>query len=575
VSGKFGFTATILLVATNLLWLAAAPGLLAKPALVVSELKLAQPWEHVALVNWLGKPAVQVLSEPFDDPKQQGLSARRLSLLRVEGGALREVAGWTVPEELRWAEPVPRAHAPGAFLVLQGAQWQVAVPRGETLEYRNLCECGSVFSLGKSPLALETPLIADLEGDGRLELLLPGIDGLMVHSFDPVTLQALPLWRDVWSPAERFSEDDGKLEARISFPQMLPRDANRDGVLDLFLIRNGKIEVLLHPHGGPPPGAEFYALDAEAWRRVKALELPPSVLLALQDMEPRGFSSRAAAEQALRNASAESPAYFARILPELRSPLPVYFADATGLSIKEQSESESRQLIAVADMNGDGLPDALELRSTEKGDPFNQKNEIRWYPGQQRGSQFLFADPVKTYFTEGIAFVQLIQPTTRGKAEPTLFLATMEVSLVGIAKAFMLRKVTFEGFLYPWQNGALPPQPPVKGSFTFSVELAEKGTRPMLLMADVDGDGRREFLFNLEIDKLFAFPYSPAKSSFGGDALANAPVPLPRKPTDVLTGDLDGSGRETLLLRYRGKQYSAEEQRTLRAIWMEERPEKK
>jgi hypothetical protein len=563
------------LVAACALWLAAPPPVVAKPALVVSELRLAQPWEHVALVQWQGQPAVQVLSEPFADPKQQGLPARRLALLRVEAGALKEFAGWNVPPELRWAEPVPRAPAPGAFLTLRGTQWQIAVPHGESLEFRNLCECDSVFSAGRSPLLLDTPLIADLEGDGRLELLLPGLNGLVVHSFDPAALQAVPMWRDAWSPSEHFAEDGGKLETRIGFPQVLLRDANRDGTLDLFLIRNGRIDVLMHPHGAPPPGAEFYALDSDAWLRLRSLELPATVLLALQDIDAHGFSSRAAVESALRRAGAEVPAYAEQILPALRTSLPVYFAESTGLSIKEQAESESRQLIALSDMNGDGLPDALELRSTEKGDPFNQKNEIRWYAGQQRGSLFLFGEPAKTYFTEGLAFVQLIDPVARGKSEPTLFLATMEVSLLGIAKAFMLRKVTFEAFLYPWRDGTLPPQPPVKGSFTFSVELAEKGARPMLMMADVDGDGRREFLFNLELDKLSAFPYSPAKASFGGDALASAPVPLPHKPTDVLKGDLDGSGRETLVLRYRGKQFSAVEQRTLRALWMEDRPEKK
>jgi hypothetical protein len=571
--GRWGRLCVVFAAAGTVLCFAAPSS--AKPELATSELRMAEPWEHIALVNWLGKPAVQVLSETFADAKQEQLPVRRLSLLRVQGGALREVAGWTVPQELRWAEPVPGEPAPGAWLVLVGSLWQIARPRNGALEFQPLCECPSVFSVGKEPLKLESPLLIDLDGDARLEFLLPGWNGLIVHSFQPAESRVHPLWRDTWVPSERFAENDGKLEIRITFPQVLIQDANRDGTLDAFTIRNGKIEVVIHPHGGPPAGAEFYVLDGDAWLRLKTEGLPAPLLVALRELVPRGFASRGAAEEALIRASVDSAPHLEQILAAMRSPLPAYFAEPTGLSIKEQSESESRQLIGVKDVNGDGLPDALELRSTEKGDPFNQKNEVRWYPGQQRGSAFRFADPAKTYFTEGIAFVQLTEPTLRGKREPTLFLATMEVSLMGIAKAFMLRKVTFDAFLYPWQNGEPPAQPPVKGSFTFSVELAEKGTRPMLLMADLNGDGRREFLFNLELDVLSAFDQVPGRSTLGGDALATAKVPLPRKSGDVLVGDLGGDGREMLVMRYPGKPYSAEEQRTLRAVWLEDRPEKK
>jgi hypothetical protein len=169
----------------------------------------------------------------------------------------------------------------------------------------------------------------------------------------------------------------------------------------------------------------------------------------------------------------------------------------------------------------------------------------------------------------------LIHPSTKGNGDPNLFLATMEVSVMGLVRAFMLRQVNFDAYLYPWQNGALPQEAPIRGSFTFSVELAEQGTRPMLLLADLNGDGRREFLFNLEQDKLFAFPTDPANKKLGGDTNARVAVPLPRKPGDVLVADLEGSGKEMLLLRYRGKPFTPKEQRTLRIVWLEEKPEKK
>ena len=95
----------------------------------------------------------------------------------------------------------------------------------------------------------------------------------------------------------------------------------------------------------------------------------------------------------------------------------------------------------------------------------------------------------------------------------------------------------------------------------------------MVLMADLDGDGRREFLFNLEQDALSAFPSEPGEDDLGEARLARVEVALPRKAHDVLVAELDGSGREMLLLLYRGKAFTGEERRTLRVVRLEERPE--
>jgi hypothetical protein len=561
-----------LLALTLALGLAARPAP-AKPALLVSEYVLEHAPERIAVVAWQGKPAVLVLSEPFGDAKKGELPLRRLALLRVRGGALKEIAAWRVPEELRWAEPMPGSGA--GWFGLTGASWGLAEAKAPAdsaaLEWRALCDCASVFALGRTALQMETPFVTDLDGDGRLEVLLPAWNGLVVHALDSREMVLRPLWRDAWDAKEKFEEQDGKLEARLNFPGYLIQDVNRDGMLDLIQNRGGTLLVTQHPRHPPPPEGEYYAWDSDARLRLKRLDLPKPVLLAVLELEARAFDSRQAVEQALREAHPDAPAYLEAVLEATRSPLPVYFAQPTGLSVSDEAESESRKIVAIADMDGDRLPDALELHSTERGDPFNQKNQIRWYPGRLVDGAFRFGETAKTYFTEGLAFVELIRPSLRGNGEPSLFLATMEVNLMGLVRAVMLRKVTFEAYLYPWQNGALPQDAPLRGTFTFSVELAEQGTRPMLLMADLTGDGQREFLFNLEMDRLFAFSSKPDAKKLGDHPIADVAAPLPRKPEDVLVADLDGSGKEMLLLRYRGKQFSPKEQRTLRIVRLEER----
>lgn len=153
-----------------------------------------------------------------------------------------------------------------------------------------------------------------------------------------------------------------------------------------------------------------------------------------------------------------------------------------------------------------------------------------------------------------------------------LFVATMEVSLLAVVRAFVVRKVAFDVYLRPWREGRLPETAPVRGELDFRVDLGAREGRPMVLTADLDGDGRREFLFNLQPDRLTAFSADPGDDDFGETPLAEIVLPLPRRAEDFLVADLTGDGRETLLIHYRGKRYEPELRRTLRAVTLVDRP---
>ncbi|MCZ6747885.1 MAG: VCBS repeat-containing protein [SAR324 cluster bacterium] len=552
----------------------------ARPVLEVSELRLSFLPERVAIVPWQGRPAVMVLSQPAGGADEARMPVRRLILLRLREGALKEFASWETPAELRWSEPVPLPGGGSGWLGLIGGEWFLARGGAGGLNWERLCGCPTVFSLGRAPLRRSSPFAADLDGDGWPEVLLPHWNGLTVYALDADAGTLRPLWRDAWEPKERFEQRGGKLEVRLTFPRYLLRDVNRDGVRDLIQLRQGALSTTIHPPRAAPPAGEYYALDWQARARLKRRGLPDGVLLALLDLGDRGYRSAAELARDLAEPGSDASEYLEAVLEAARTSIPVFFPEpatlpaGTGLAGQGGTEAAdaSRDVLAVEDMDGDGLPDLLELTSTEKGDPFNQENEIRWFPGSLEGDAFGFGDPPNTYFTEGPAFAQLIHPQREGGA-PTLFLATMDVDLMSLIRAIVTRTVTFDAYLYPWREGALPKEPPIAGEFSFDVDFSEKGARPMMLMADLDGDGQREFLFNLEEDALSAFPSEPGEDDLDEVRLARVEVPLPRKAEDVLVADLDGSGREMLLLRYRGKRFSNEERRTLRVVRLEQRPE--
>ncbi len=540
-----------------------------KPVLVVESLVLDIAPERVSVAQWQGRPAIVVLSAPARNAGGGKLPRRMLSIVRLEDDALTLSAGWEVPAELRWAEPLPLPSGGWAWLGLIGATWQLGIPSGRRLVWQTVCDCKTAFAVGKSALRLQSPLTADLNGDGVLEVLLPHWNGLVVYRLD-TDRTLVPLWRDGWTISEQFTEKDGRVEARFKFPRFKLLDANGDGVRDLVQIDKQKLRVILHPPDATPPEGEFFAFDGEFRARLSGKGVPEEILVALRKMGDTSFASREAIVEALRKIEGVNPFYQRTILAAAREEIPVYFSHSAPLPLPDEKPGQSRKIIAVHDMNGDGVTDVLLVDSTEKGDPFNQKNQIRWYPGTfERGRQRFKSEPT-VYFTEGVAFTRVILPAMADAGGPALFIATMEVSLMALMRAFVSRRVSFEVYLRPWENGALTDPAPITGSLDFKIDFGEKKGRPVLLSADLDGDGRRELLFNLQPDSLTAFNTRRDGEDFGESPLAHVSVPLPRKPEGILVAEL-GDGRESLLLHYRGSAYSPDERRTLRIVRLVDR----
>ena len=542
-----------------------------KPVLVAESLVLDIAPERVSVAQWQGRPAIVVLSGPAKGADGGKLPRRMLSIVRLENDSLTLSAVWEVPAELRWAEPLPLPSGRWAWLGLIGATWQLGIPRGRRLVWQTVCPCKTAFAVGRSALRLQTPLMADLNGDGILEVLLPHWNGLVVYRLT-MDHKLVPLWRDGWTIIEKFTEKDGRIEARFKFPRFHLLDANGDGVRDLVQIDKQELRITLHPPAATPPRGEFFAFDAETRARLSGKGLPEQILVALQEMGDTSFASRMAIVEALRQIDGVHPFYLDTILAAAREEIPVYFPRSAPLHLPQEEPGQSRRIIAVHDMNGDGVIDVLLVDSTEKGDPFNQKNQIRWYPGTfERGRQRFKTQPT-VFFTEGVAFARMTLPAKPDADQPSLFIATMDVNLMALVRAFVTRKVSFEVYLRPWENGALIDPAPISGSLDFRIDFGQKKGRPLLLAADLDGDGRREFLFNLQPNSLTAFNANPGDEDFGDSPLARIAVPLPRKPEDILVAEL-GDGRESLLLHYRGNSYSSEERRTLRIVRLVDGPD--
>jgi hypothetical protein len=137
-----------------------------------------------------------------------------------------------------------------------------------------------------------------------------------------------------------------------------------------------------------------------------------------------------------------------------------------------------------------------------------------------------------------------------------MLLATTEVSLGTVMKALASGAVTLRVSIRPWRGEALDARETGAGEFTYR-DVKGEGRRAMFLVADLNGDGFRDYLLNLERDTLTVYLSADAPPTLTGAPLAQAGIALPSRPERVLSADLDGDGREELVLIYQERFFGA------------------
>ena len=550
-----------------------------EPELAVRDLRFAGVINRVEVTQWRGAPAVIALAGARGVVQPDKHPPPLLSAVRLRDGRLRVEAQWKLPRALRWVEPLRLSRDSGAWLALIGTGWYLGREAGRKLRWRLLCRCETIFSAGKGLLPFNARFAYDLDGDGRSEVLLPHWRGLLTYRLAEDADALEPLWRIPWRVREGYEIRDSKLKVSMEVPRYVLRDANGDGVLDFILIGADHLSVAYHPPPTAAAGGPYFVHDHEKLPELRRLGLPASMVAALERMPPGGFSSAGAFLDALEAAAQDRgdddwTPYTEAVLDAVREATPAYFPKRVSLpGLPKLNKKGKHEILTVQDMNGDGAPDLIHVKTTDKGRILDQKNQLRWYQGARLNGRLAFPAKPKVFFSEGPAFAELVTPQRSRESTPVLVLATTEVGLMAIIRAFTFSEVTLDLFIYPWRDGALVTPPPVDGSLDFEISGNGKKNRPKVLLADLDGDGRREYLFNLEVDSLTAFPGAADGPDFDADPVVELELPLPDRKNTIFVEDLDGDGREELVLWYKRGGNPMKLRRTLRVLQLAEKAE--
>lgn len=508
------------------------------------------------LTRWRGRPAVSAftIGRPASGPEE-----RAVQIVVLDGEGWRSAGRWALPAGTRWVEPLRLPDDVTGWLLLVGTQWQLALPQEGALAAQPLCPCSTVFSHGGAPDPERHRFVHDLDGDGVDEVVLPYSGHLEAYRITPLFLAPEPIWRAQWHPDGTPLPRAQESGQGFVLPAFAFRDVEGDGRLDLLV--EGRAEVTVAPLP-PPPGGTGYALDAS--RRIllqrRGLEQPvPATLMeALRRLGDRRFDSAAAflaalGQPATPQQQAEWAPHLLRVLTLARSAVPVhrpYTVPLEGLG--NFAEDDRALLLGQTDMDGDGVLDVLHAKLVNTDSKLNQENELRWYRGRLDGGRLTFAPPAEALKSDAGSFAELARPRVDGSAPLALLMATTEVSFGSIMKALASQSVTLQARIFLWQRGALIPQPVAANEFTYG-DLRADGRRAMFLFADLDGDGWRDYLLNLRRGELSVYLSANGPPALDKPAVVQGGLPLPAKPERVLIADLDGDGREELVLRFEVK----------------------
>ena len=542
----------------------------AAPPLRVQDFPLgAEPYQ-VRPMTWGGGRALSVFAL---EPAGENRTTLVLMVLKLGRPGWKLLGKWPLPPGTRYVEPLRLGGGAAGWLVLTGGQWRLALPAAGLLIWRPLCPCDTVYSHGGGPDPGKGRFAFDLDRDGKDEVVLPYSSHLEGYRITAGLETLEPLWRVFWNENKRPLPRHPEKGRGFVVPPFSIRDVQGDGGPDLVIEGEDGLRVAALPRSG----GGSYVLDA----RIKALalrggaqRLPPTLREALGGLPAGEFKNAEAFLRALfAGLPEESRREWLPHLPGLlrlgakRTPPDPPYRSALPKLGPVNREQDQMRMLALGDMDGDRVLDVLHLKVRNADSKLSRENELRWYRGRMAGGRLEFGPAEALLASEAGSFAQLIHPRADRSPPLALLLATTEVSFSSVLRALARNEATLDVKILAWRRGVLSTAPRTRRPFTFR-KIKGKGRRVMLLGADLNGDGFRDFVLNPDPGTLTVLFSRQAPARLDAPPVRQEGLVLPSRPERVLVNDLDEDGREELILWYR-ERYHGPLGLSLRAVRMQ------
>jgi hypothetical protein len=452
-------------------------------------LRLEQELGDVLPLDVNGDGLLDLVVLEVDYGRRDGATRARVFLQSAEGFAPAG-AGDVLPDGVMLAGAGTFAQGPGlALLTAQGvAVW---IWRGDHFAPQSVLPVDGLFPRPGGGLQTGIAWVADLNGDGLSELLVPRPDGVTLLRQND---------RGEWVSA-------GILRTRA-----------RGELLTMFRRKFAGYDLPVVQVVERAPGTA-----ARAWQTVAVFN--DGIFYVFQPDGETVAGDRAPVLQQ----DMQPPAPFDPKLP-YDPPL---------------------QLIAVRDLNGDGLPDLVFLKVKPGESEFNARTRILVFfahPAPPPAGFAFGAEPDQVFDSQGFTLPFIVDLNADGR--PDLVLVNVAVGLWTAVKAFIARSVTADvGYYLMSDARQYPRKPDATGTFSVKFSLGRASHQPLALFGDLNGDGLPDLLLSVDKERL-GIHWGRPKGFWADDPDETLRGQLPIRSERVRTADLNGDGRDDLILLY-------------------------
>ncbi|MGI2258520.1 FG-GAP repeat domain-containing protein [Shewanella sp. GXUN23E] len=225
----------------------------------------------------------------------------------------------------------------------------------------------------------------------------------------------------------------------------------------------------------------------------------------------------------------------------------------------DQSKLVHRFVEDVKDVNADGISD-LVVRYARSSGVLDRVNDYEIYYGLRNDGRLGFGREADTLISgegtlTGFEFVDL-----DGDNRQEVLVAGFDIGLSQVISALLSGSIDEDVYLFKLDEaGQYSKKPGFADTveLSFSISSGETG-EPVILLADVNGDGFRDLLLSGDEQHLKIFP-GKAGSGMFDNRNNKVRLPLPQKGNLLLADDINGDGRDDLLISY-GRQATAAQQ---------------
>lgn len=236
--------------------------------------------------------------------------------------------------------------------------------------------------------------------------------------------------------------------------------------------------------------------------------------------------------------------------------------DAYGEQL-DQSDLTYRKVEALKDINNDGVTDLI-LRYTKSSGVFDRINDYEIFLGQAKQDQLSFANEPSSVVRAdgtltGLKFIDIDDD-----ARDEVLVAGFDIGLSQIIGALLAGSIDQDVYLFKMDEaGHFASQSNISKEVELSFSLTSGQTgNPVVELADINGDGRKDLLLSDGLDSLKIYFGRDHKSLFKSRALT-LPFQLPQDGGNLICDDINGDGKEDVLIKY-GRQDAKERQRQFR-----------